>query len=121
MHRPTLLVVIFIVLAALAGCNGKKSFGQYSTSELEEVIAERLKFIKVSLTNKGDGVFTGTGTKATGEVYDLKITRSDHTLKWEYTYKDANGKLRSQGSGEMTKNKRAADAEPGAASDRGHQ
>jgi hypothetical protein len=93
-------VIATVALCPLAsGCGGQKSFGQYTTAELEAELAKRLECQEVHLTDKGNGRFTGTGKKATGEVLELEVTRSDRGLTWEQTQKDAEGKVLFHGKG----------------------
>jgi uncharacterized protein with FMN-binding domain len=99
----------FLALAAallIGGCSGAtvttsstKHPNQFTKAELEADVGRRLKLTDVSLTEGAKGEYTGTGKGANDRVYEVKVTVTDHSMKWNKLFRK-DGETDTEGGSE---------------------
>ncbi|QDV61454.1 hypothetical protein Pan14r_46210 [Crateriforma conspicua] len=85
--QKTVVALILAVCLPSVGCQPANNPGTWDEAKASEYIKEQLSLESVELTKTSDG-FTGTGTDADGETFELVLTQQPDQNRLEY---DATG------------------------------
>ncbi len=69
------LLVGLTLMLSLFGCRESGTRQPLTTADLEREVGGVLALNNLTLTDQGEGRLVGTGTKTTGEVYQVKVDR----------------------------------------------
>jgi hypothetical protein len=84
------ILAIAMIMPTLPGCS-QKNPGAMNKAEVEAFMKDRLKLSEISLTDKGEGAFSGTGKKNNGSSYSLEVTLDEKGRRIEWKTTDEKG------------------------------
>jgi hypothetical protein len=90
MYRLWCALVFLVVMVAVAGCSDKNP-GAMNQEEVEAFMKKRLKLTEISLVEKPDGGYAGTGKRSNGSKYSLEVRLDKDDKRIEWTTTDENG------------------------------
>jgi hypothetical protein len=94
-----------MAVAGLSGCSSSKQQTlqrPLTKPELEEDMAQRLGLRDVTLTDQGNGRFTGTGQDSEGRLVELEIKQEERRRSWKTRWKSPDGKSGGNAEGSVS-------------------
>lgn len=90
---PIWLPIALASLITLAGC-GSGHPGSWTQEQVEENVRSKLSLVDVQL-RPSEGGYTGTGTNADGETFELTITQDAAAKRLDYEAEGDRGSIES--------------------------